>query len=264
MKKNVKPVYEPFSGNPNADKFHRIEPEHIAGYVVLSEVHYPGGGTGWAQHTYLAIMMDDLDTFEHWVPESFTSSSMDFVSLPRADVMADALGAQAGIAEGYAILMLGPRVEFYEYKAKPEWEERDRGYYLGPDLEDGEYVADRDAALETSCFSKLGGGGTEREKSDGKRGDLGDRSWAVDVREGSASQALGAVDSLFKSVVGRDVLYRGDTRCLGRKSRSWTETLREVRLRLPRLGLAGAIKRQWRCSHENGRTCISSVIAGPR
>ena len=69
VKKNAEPVYETWAGNILADKFHRIFPEDIAGYVALNEVQYEDGSTGWAQHTYLAIMMDDLDTFEHWVPE---------------------------------------------------------------------------------------------------------------------------------------------------------------------------------------------------
>lgn len=209
LKKNIKPIYEPFSGNINADKFHRIEPKHITGYVVLSEVQYPDGSMEWAQHTYLAIMMDDLDTFEHWVPEHFTSSKMEFVSMPRVDIMNDALGVQAGILEGYAILMLGPRIEFYNYQAKPEWEEKDWDYYIGPDPEDVDYVPDPEAALETSCFSRLGNSVADCEKIDINRGDFGDRSWAVDVREGSPTRVFDAVDSLWRNVVGRDVHYRG-------------------------------------------------------
>lgn len=186
LKKNAKPVYDTFGGDLAADKFHRIDPEHITGYVVLNEVQYPDGSTGWAQHTYLAIMMDDLDTFQHWVPETQASSSKDFVSLPRADILNDAMGAQAGISKGYAMIMLGPRIEFYNYNGKPEWEEKDWEYYTGPDPD----VSNGDTALETSCFSPLDG------------------TWAVDVRSFPPTQVFDAVDDLFRNVVERDVHYR--------------------------------------------------------
>ncbi|OAG10864.1 uncharacterized protein CC84DRAFT_1173193 [Paraphaeosphaeria sporulosa] len=159
VKKNAEPVYETWAGNILADKFHRIFPEHIAGYVALNEVQYEDGSTGWAQHTYLAIMMDDLDT-------------------------------------GYAILMLGPRFEFYDYHAKPAWEEKPWEHYLGPNPEDADYDPDLAAEDETSFFSHLGGG------------DVDSDAWIVDIRSKKPAETLAAVDKLFKSVVGRDVEYR--------------------------------------------------------
>ncbi|KAL1601538.1 hypothetical protein SLS60_006453 [Paraconiothyrium brasiliense] len=195
LKKNPKPVYETWGGNIQADKFHRILPEHIAGYVVMSEVQYEDGSTGWAQHTYLAIMMDDLDTFEHWVPEKLMRPEDNFVSLPRADILNDSMGRQADIAQGYAILLLGPRIEFYNYQAKPAWEEKPWEHYRGPsqnDLDDPDSAAEE----ETSCFSHLDGG------------DVDNDSWVVDTRSKPPTETLAAVDRLFKSVVGRDVEYR--------------------------------------------------------
>ena len=189
LKKNAKPVYSTF-GNLWTDNFHRIAPEHITGYVVLSEVEYPDGSKGWVQHTYLAIMMDDLDTFQHWVPETHASSSNVFVSMPRADILNDAMSVQAEILDGYAIIMLGPRIEFYKYYGKPEWEEKDWGYYMGSDWDDSSQSSRADASLETSCFSRLG------------------NVWAVDVRSGPSAQTFDAVDDLFRNVASRDVHYR--------------------------------------------------------
>jgi hypothetical protein len=197
LKKNVKPMYETWGGNITADKFHRILPEHIAGYVVLSEVQYEDGSTGWAQHTYLAIMIDDLDTFEHWVPEKLMQPAKNFVSMPRADILNDAMGSQAGLATAYAIIMLGPRFEFYNYQAKPAWEEKPWEYYLGPDPEDADHDANPSAEEETSCFSHLDGGNGDND------------AWMVDIRSDRPAETLAAVDTLFKSVVGRDVEYRG-------------------------------------------------------
>lgn len=196
VKKNAKPVYETWAGNVLADKFHRILPEHIAGYVVLSEVQYEDGSTDWEQHTYLAIMMDDLDTFEHWVPEKLMRPDKAFVSMPRADILNDAMGRQAGVSNGYAILMLGPRFEFYNYTAKPAWEEKPWEHYLGPDPEHADYDPDPAAEEEMSCFSHLGGGEADSD------------AWVVDIRSKRPAQTLAAVEKLFKSVVGRDVEYR--------------------------------------------------------
>ncbi|KAJ4348023.1 uncharacterized protein N0V89_009395 [Didymosphaeria variabile] len=197
LKKNPKPVYETWGGNIQADKFHRILPEHIAGYVVLSEVQFEDGSTGWAQHTYLAIMMDDLDTFEHWVPEKLMRPEKNFVSMPRADVLSDSMGRQAEISHGYAILMLGPRFEFYNYQAKPAWEEKPWEHYLGPDPEnDPDHDPDSAAEDQTSCFSHF----------DGR--DVDNDSWVVDIRSKPPTETVAAVDRLFKSVVGRDVEYR--------------------------------------------------------
>lgn len=133
LKKNPKPLYATWSGSINADKFHRIFAEHITGYVVLHKVQLEDGSMGRAQHTYLAIMMDDLDTYQHWVPEKFMRPDKNFISIPRADILSDAMGRQADIAKGYAIIMLGPRLEFYEYQAKSAWEEKPWEYYVGPD-----------------------------------------------------------------------------------------------------------------------------------
>lgn len=197
LKKNAKPTYETWGGNIAADKFHRILPEHIAGFVVLNEVQYADGSTGWAQHTYLSILMDDLDTFEHWVPEKMMRPDRNFVSVPRADILSDAMGRQAGVARGYAILMLGPRFEFYDYAAKPAWEEKPWEHYVSLDSGDAEHDPDPAADEETSCFSRLGGG------------DADSKAWVVDVRAKRPAEALAAVDRLFKSVVGRDIEYRG-------------------------------------------------------
>ncbi|KAF2443681.1 hypothetical protein P171DRAFT_42444 [Karstenula rhodostoma CBS 690.94] len=196
LKKNAKPVYDTFAGNIFADKFHQILPEHIAGYVVLSEVQYADGSTHWAQHTYLAIMMDDLDTFQHWVPEKLMRTTEEFVSMPRADILNDAMGRQAGVSSGYAILMLGPRFEFYNYQANPAWEEKSWEHNLGPDPEEADYDPDSAAEEGTSSFSHLGGG------------DVDSTAWVVDIRSKRSTESLAAVDTLFKSVVGRDVEYR--------------------------------------------------------
>ncbi|KAL5420242.1 hypothetical protein PMIN06_000234 [Paraphaeosphaeria minitans] len=196
LKKNSRPIYETWTGNILADKFHRISPEHITGYVVLSEMQYEDGSTDWAQHTYLAIMMDDLDTFEHWVPEKLMGPDKAFVSMPRADILSDAMGRQAGVSSGYAILMLGPRFEFYNYTAKPAWEEKPWEHYLRPDPDDAEPDPDPAAGDETSCFTHLGGG------------DVDSKAWVVDIRSKRPADTLAALDKLFKSVVGRDVEYR--------------------------------------------------------
>jgi hypothetical protein len=110
--------------------------------------------------------------------------------MPRADILNDAMSVQAEILDGYAIIMLGPRVEFYKYYGKPEWEEKDWGYYMGSDWDDSSQSSRADASLETSCFSRLG------------------NVWAVDVRSGPSAQTFDAVDDLFRNVASRDVHYR--------------------------------------------------------
>ncbi|KAF1979116.1 hypothetical protein BU23DRAFT_148387 [Bimuria novae-zelandiae CBS 107.79] len=197
LKKNIEPVYYWYVGNINADKFHRILPEHITGYVVLSQVEYPNGSTKWAQHTYLAITMDDLNTFEHWVSEEFMTPAKNYVSMPRADILNDAMGAQAGISNGYAILMLGSRIEFYDYQTKPKWVEKEWEHYIGPDPD---YVPEADTEAqdeETFCFTHLGSAAD------------GGGAWAVDIRSRAPPKTFHAVDTIFRRVAVRDVHYRG-------------------------------------------------------
>lgn len=105
------PQWEMFSA-----KYHRILPERIAGYVVYQEhTVIDKDGNEYLQdypHTYLGIMMDDLQTFNNWVPDRNSTGG---VSIPRAELLSYSLGVQAKIRHGYGILLLGPRIEFYDY-----------------------------------------------------------------------------------------------------------------------------------------------------
>lgn len=180
LKPNSRPVYQPYNIN------YRILPENITGYVVLSNVPQDGEDEKfepmmeWVQHTYLAILMDDLETFAHWVPDRLQNSEKTFVTNPRADILSDAMGYQANIEIGHAMILLGPRLEVYDYHAKPVWQE--------PRSDSDDDIASL-YALST-CFSQLDG------------------DWFVDLRSGGPDQTLEAVHQLFKRVIHRDVIYR--------------------------------------------------------
>lgn len=115
-KKNAgggRPVFYPF-----AAKYHRIAPQHITGFAVLSSrKNKEGNGTAankLVPYTYVGIVMDTLDTMDTWVPEEL-QRGVHLVSNPRIDLLRWSLGHQAEIRRGYGILLLGPRIEFYTY-----------------------------------------------------------------------------------------------------------------------------------------------------
>lgn len=91
--------------------WHCIPCECIAGFVVYKTYTVPTPDGPEAEklfpHTYLAIMIDDLQTMQLW--DSYNSHA------PRADVMAYSLGVHGKIDKGYGILIIGPRIEFYRY-----------------------------------------------------------------------------------------------------------------------------------------------------
>ncbi|KAJ4287691.1 hypothetical protein N0V90_012394 [Kalmusia sp. IMI 367209] len=100
--------------------------------------------------------------------------------------------SEAGIKTGHAMLMLGLRIEFYDYQVEPYWKELAWEYYLCPNTRNQKYDHDpkfKAGEEESSCFSRLGG------------------EWFVDIRSGATAQTLAHLDHLFKRVVHRDADY---------------------------------------------------------
>ncbi|KAF2688435.1 hypothetical protein K458DRAFT_384619 [Lentithecium fluviatile CBS 122367] len=100
--------------------YHHIAPENIAGYAVHSTLDFeePGGSTSRTSvpHTIVGIMMDDLSTFSDWIADDKLPRGKNTVTSPRAELLSSALGVEAGIQDGYGIIVLGPRIEMYTYK----------------------------------------------------------------------------------------------------------------------------------------------------
>ncbi|KAF2878539.1 hypothetical protein BDV95DRAFT_589458 [Massariosphaeria phaeospora] len=90
-----------------------IPPASIAGYIVHKDytlfnadnTTYPARRV----HTFLGILIDDLATFEHWAPESDQPAA-------RPELMNWSLGWHAEIADGTAMLLVGPRIELYGFR----------------------------------------------------------------------------------------------------------------------------------------------------
>jgi hypothetical protein len=91
----------------NAMTWHYIEPENIAGFEVLKKSTAPGAVEDvYHPYTYLAIMIDDLQTFL-----SFAASD----DVHRGDILTDLLCRSGKIRFGHGILLFGTRLEFYDF-----------------------------------------------------------------------------------------------------------------------------------------------------
>jgi hypothetical protein len=89
-----------------AMNWHVIEPEDIAGFEVLKSTAIAGAENEYVPYTYLAIMIDDLETFS-----SFAATN----DVHRGDILTDVLCRTQKIQSGYGILLFGTRLEFYDF-----------------------------------------------------------------------------------------------------------------------------------------------------
>ncbi|KAF2121265.1 hypothetical protein BDV96DRAFT_594479 [Lophiotrema nucula] len=94
--------------------FHRIPQENIAGFCVQKVYDVPtatADGTleaKWFPHSYLALMVDDLSTYETWLSDRQGT-------VHRGDILAFSFGFTAEILLGVGILIVGDHIEFYKY-----------------------------------------------------------------------------------------------------------------------------------------------------
>jgi hypothetical protein len=89
-----------------AMNWHVIEPKDIAGLEVLKRTTIAGAENEHVPYTYLAIMIDDLETFP-----SFAAT----YDVHRGDILTDVLCRTQKIQSGYGILLFGTRLEFYGF-----------------------------------------------------------------------------------------------------------------------------------------------------
>jgi hypothetical protein len=91
----------------NAMTWHFIKPEDIAGFEILKKFTSSGAGEdAYAPHTYLAIMIDDLE-----MSPSFAATN----DVHRGDILTDVLCRTGEIRYGHGILLFGTRLEFYDF-----------------------------------------------------------------------------------------------------------------------------------------------------
>lgn len=168
--------------------YHKIAPEDIASFAVWSALDFeePDGTTirKSVPHTFLGIMMDDLKTFGQWIPDDKLPRGKQTVTNARVELLSYSLGHHADIKDGYGIIMLGPRIEVYNYKQEP---------WVPKDTEKEEEEEEE----RYNPFSKV-------DKKD----------WCVDVRE----DGLADVDRLFRKICEQDVEYWGGVTGPGPKS----------------------------------------------
>ncbi|KAF2734870.1 hypothetical protein EJ04DRAFT_523278 [Polyplosphaeria fusca] len=90
---------------------HTIAASNIAGFMVQKRHHYLDHDgyerQKWVPHTYLAIMIDPLDTLDRW-----TSHHQCATHPP--DIMSVSMG-KAHIAHSHAYVIIGNRIDFYRY-----------------------------------------------------------------------------------------------------------------------------------------------------
>jgi hypothetical protein len=182
--KGTKPAAPTYTGW-GADTFHHIPAERIKGFRVLrKQLRIDDDGKPIVNKqpvTYAAIMMDDLSTFDKWVPD-YLQLNDKLITNPRQDVLRYSLGVEAEISKGYGVILLGPRLEFYNY----DW----KGARLDPPdsiLTSENIKWNFTKSADPEPLSQL-----ERDH------------WMVDVR----TQGLSEVDEMFKKVVQRPVEYQ--------------------------------------------------------
>ncbi|KAH4058161.1 hypothetical protein HBI56_021650 [Parastagonospora nodorum] len=87
--------------------WHMIKTEDIAGFEVLKKIPSADGSADeYRPYTYLAIMIDNLQTFPQFAGTN---------DVHRGDVLTDVLCRSQHILEGHGILLFGTRLEFYDF-----------------------------------------------------------------------------------------------------------------------------------------------------
>jgi hypothetical protein len=88
-------------------KWHTIEPDDIAGFHVMKKAAVNDVDQGeYRPHTYLAILIDDLQTLPVFA---------DTNDVQHGDILADLLSRTAQIRAGYGVLLFGTRFELYAF-----------------------------------------------------------------------------------------------------------------------------------------------------
>ncbi|CAI6333761.1 unnamed protein product [Periconia digitata] len=159
-------------------------------------------------HTYFAILMDDLSTFDRWVPDHMQRHDK-LVSNPRQDILRYALGVLAGISKGYGFLLLGPRLEVYNYdwqgQRRNEDDPNSAAVAGSSKNKKGKKSKKSKSEPKTNCTRFVKGADPEpMSQLDGPK-------WFVDVRE----EGLDGVQTLMGDVVERDVEYQDNFVCDG-------------------------------------------------
>jgi hypothetical protein len=90
-----------------ATNWHNVEPEDIGGFEVLKRTTVAGTENEYRSYTYLAIMIEDLETLP-----SFAATN----DVGRGDILTDVLCRTGKIQSGYGILLFGTRLEFYGFE----------------------------------------------------------------------------------------------------------------------------------------------------
>lgn len=87
--------------------WHMIPPENLTGFEISTkDADGPGGGSKHRPHTYLAIMIDDPNTF----PSIAVTNDVH-----RGDIQTDVICSARHIWTGYGVLLYGTRLEIYDY-----------------------------------------------------------------------------------------------------------------------------------------------------
>ncbi|KAL6154438.1 hypothetical protein ACJQWK_02158 [Exserohilum turcicum] len=159
-------------------RWDRIEPHDIAAFVVERKREVTHETTGvanyeWVPYTYLGIIIENYDQLPQFSSENVVH---------RSDILVHALCQAGNVQEGYGILLYGPRLEFYSFRAGQEWAE-------DSDSEDEE----RDSEEFEPKMQALVCGG---------------RELAMDLRDGD----LRTVDEAFNEIAGVKVVYRSETK----------------------------------------------------
>lgn len=172
----------PVWSSPAGDKEHKIPVELIASLKVLSLQDFEDAdGKPYKKqipHTYLTILMDDLANFDQWVPDEYQLGEK-VICMPRHDIVRDALARDANMADGYGFLLLGPRLEAYNYNWQGERHVPDDAVGASRSYR---FVKDADPEPMSVVAGK----------------------WVVDAR----SEQLADLDKMLQAVVERDVMFR--------------------------------------------------------
>ncbi|KAF1961230.1 hypothetical protein CC80DRAFT_233353 [Byssothecium circinans] len=170
------------------EKQHHIPAQLIKGFRVVRKQNVEDKDgrvvSETIPHTYLAIMMDDLATFPKWVPD-YLQKGEHLVSNPRHDILRYSLSEEAKISKGYGIVMLGPRIEAYNFNWQGVRQVPDT---VRLDVYDSRWKIRKEADPEP--FSQLDA-----------------KEWMVDLRDPSHT-SLEQLDDLFTNLAERDVEYQ--------------------------------------------------------
>jgi hypothetical protein len=155
-----------------ATKWHLIQPEDIAGFEVLKKSAVADAGEdGHRPYTYLAIMIDGLDTLPSFAATNHVHPS---------DILTDVLCRSQKIRFGYGILLFGTRLEFYNF---------DNGEETKINNTDSEEYVEGTVSID--------------EPSVALAASVNEKDMVVDLK----TMGLQMIDEAFKEIGKRNVVY---------------------------------------------------------